>query len=623
MKRTLPLLLLLSSNSFAATFTDAQLKNFWKSPKENSEKLVAEMSFEEMLGQMLMVDIRSWNENNEPEKKAFIKMNNTVSKMVNEFHLGSVILFRENLVTTPQTVTLINSLQAARSNLPLFISTDQEGGYVTRLQVGTEMPGNMALGAAGSTKMAEQAGSTHGAELSSLGFNFNFGPVVDVNNNQNNPVIGVRSYSDDPLLVGTLARSYIKGIHQYPVLTSLKHFPGHGNVASDTHFSLPSVNTDKASWHQTELKPFVDVMPYSDAIMTAHVVVPALDDAQLTSTSGKKIGTPATLSKPILTGILREQLHYNGLILTDAMDMGAIAGNFDQLWSIKQAIHAGNDIILMPLEIKDSASVQKLGGLYDYLKIEADKDPQLKKRIQESAERVVYTKLNKRISATPRNAANAEKIVASPAHKQLENTISEQAITLIKNDNVLPHVLNKNNQIIVYSDEKPRNELVKKHLKQIANELNVNLFVKDEVVKLDKDTLSEQEIKNQFSGQQFIILTTYNLKKNPINAQRIIDIAHQKNIPLVVISSRNPYDIAYLNGVNANIAIYGITGFDVTNNVRNSLETNIRSGLRTLFQGPSSKSNVLASPNGKLPVDIRKYDNSQILYPRGYGLTTL
>ncbi|CNI85950.1 glycosyl hydrolase family protein [Yersinia frederiksenii] len=623
MKKIIPAILLFSTCTNAGVIPDSQLKEMWLSPKISAEKVISKMNFDEKLGQILMVDIRSWSNDNSSDKKPFTEINDTVSQIIHDYHLGSIILFRENLIDTPQTVELINNLQRARSNLPLFISTDQEGGYVTRLRVGTEMPGNMALGATRSAKLAQQAGSVHGYELSSLGFNFNFGPVVDVNNNQNNPVIGVRSYSDDPVLVGELARSYIQGIHKSNVLTSLKHFPGHGNVSSDTHFALPTVNIDKAAWQQIELKPFVDVMPVTDAIMTAHIVVPALDNTQLTNIKGEKIGTPATLSKPILTDILRNQLKYNGLILTDAMDMGAITNNFDRNWSIKQAIMAGNDIVLMPMEIKNSASVEQLNALYGYLKAESAKDPALKQRIDDAAQRVIYTKLNKRISPDPHDTAIAEKIVASENHKNIENFISEQAITLIKNDNVLPYHLKPQNGIMVFSDEKPRNELITKHLHDIENQFHVTFDVKSQVIKLDKDDISSEDIANQIKGQNLIILATYNLKLNPVNAQRIIDAANKENIPLVVISSRNPYDIAYLSGVKANIAIYGITGFDVTNNVRNSLETNIRSGLRTLFQGPKGKLDVLAEPRGKLPVDIRTPDNSQILYPRGYGLTML
>lgn len=623
MKKVISAILLFSSCTYADVIPDAQLKEMWLSPKISAEKITSKMSFEEKLGQILMVDIRSWSHSDNSDKTAFIEINDSVSKMIRDYHLGSIILFRENLIDTPQTVELINNLQKARSNLPLFISTDQEGGYVTRLRVGTEMPGNMALGATGSSKFAQQAGSIHGYELSSLGFNFNFGPVVDVNNNQNNPVIGVRSYSNDPVLVGELTRSYISGIHKYNVLTSLKHFPGHGNVTSDTHFSLPTVNIDKAAWQQVELKPFVEVMPVTDAIMTAHVVVPALDNSMLTNIKGEEVGTPATLSKPILTYILRNQLKFDGLILTDAMDMGAITSNFDSHWSIKQAIMAGNDIILMPIEIKNSASTEQLNALYNYLKTEAAKDPALKKRIEDAAQRVIYTKLNKRISPEPHDIAIAEKVVASKNHKDIENFISEQAITLIKNDNVLPYQVKPQNKIMVFSDEKPRNELIAKHLDDIANEFKVNFSVNNEVIKLDKNDVNAEDIAKKIKDQNFIILATYNLKLNPVNAQRVIDEANKANIPLVVVSSRNPYDIAYLSGVKANVAIYGITGFDVTNNVRNSLETNIRSGLRTLFQGPKGKLDVLAKPQGKLPVDIRTPDNSQILYPRGYGLTML
>ncbi|MDN0093730.1 glycoside hydrolase family 3 protein [Yersinia rohdei] len=621
MKIIIPAILLFSSCAYADVIPDSQLKEMWLSPQASAEKIVSAMSFEEKLGQILMVDIRSWSNDSNGDKKPFIEINDSVSKMIHDYHLGSIILFRENLIDTPQTVELINNLQRARSNFPLFISTDQEGGYVTRLRVGTEMPGNMALGATGSAKLAQQTGSIHGYELSSLGFNFNFGPVVDVNNNQNNPVIGVRSYSNDPVLVGELARSYISGIHKSNVLTSLKHFPGHGNVTSDTHFALPTVNIDKAAWQQVELKPFVEVMPVTDAIMTAHIVVPALDNAMLTNIKGEKIGTPATLSEPILTGILRNQLKFDGLILTDAMDMGAITSNFDRNWSIKQAIMAGNDIVLMPMEIKNSASIKQLNALYRYLTAEAVNDPVLKQRINDAAQRVIYTKLNKRISPDPHDVTIAERVVASKNHKNIENFISEQAITLIKNDSVLPYHIKPHNNIIVFSDEKPRNELIAKHLFEIADKFNVTFDVKNEVVKLDKDNVSLEDIAKQIKGQNLIIMATYNLKLNPVNAQRIIDVANKEKIPLVVISSRNPYDIAYLSNVKANIAIYGITGFDVTNNVRNSLETNIRSGLRTLFQGPKGKLDVLAEPHGKLPVDIRTPDNSEILYPRGYGLT--
>ena len=619
MKKLVCALFLFSAGIHADVISDEQLKAWWLTPEQSALNIVQGMSFEEKVGQILMLDFRYWGRDAQGNKQPLTQSDTALQKLIQDYHLGSVILFRENLIDTPQTVQLINNLQQARSNLPLFISTDQEGGYVTRLRVGTEMPGNMALGATGSPKLAQLAGRIHGYELSSLGFNFNFGPVVDVNNNQNNPVIGVRAYSDDPQRVSELAKSYISGIHQYPVLTSLKHFPGHGNVASDTHFALPTISIDKAAWQRVELMPFLETLPYTDAIMTAHVVVPALDNSKLLTRNGEQMGTPATLSRPILTGILREQLKFNGLILTDAMDMGAISANFAADWAVKQAILAGNDMVLMPLEIKDEASAQQLNALYQYLQVEAERDPALKSRIDESAKRVVYTKLAKKISATPRDASVAAKIVGSQQHKQTENFIAEQAVTLIKNNGVLPFPLKRTNTVLVYSDEQPRNALIEKHLHAIAAEFHSQITVNSQVVKLGQNTLRPEEIERQIAGQQLVILATYNLRSDPQNAQKIIDAAHRAKVPLVVIATRNPYDIAYLKNVDANIAIYGITGFDVTNNVRNSLETNIRSGLRTLFKGPDNQP-PLAIPHGKLPVNITSPDGSTVIYSRGHGL---
>ncbi len=607
-----------SAISMADPLTQTQLNDLWKDKQKSADEIVKNMSEAEKIGQLFMLDFRYWNKDKSGEPAAFLAMNDEVSKVINQYHLGSVILFRENLINTPQTVELINQLQSSRSNLPLFIGTDQEGGYVTRLRVGTEMPGNMALGATRNPALAELTGMIHGYELSSLGFNINFGPVVDVNNNQNNPVIGVRSYSDNKSLVEQLSTNYIKGIHKYNLLTSLKHFPGHGNVSSDSHVDLPVVNSDAKTWRSTELPPFKYALAHgADAVMTAHIIVPALDNNKIKTLTGKEVGTPATLSKPILHNVLREELKYDGLIVTDAMDMGAIADNFDMNWAVETSLLAGSDIVLMPIKMWDSEAVIRLDNMYRHLESQAQENPELQKRIDESAKRVVLKKLQQEITAQPINLNIAEQVVASKSHKDLENMVSEQAITLIKNENILPYVLKSNNRVLVISDEKPRNTLIQKHLSDIAQQTDVNIQASDSVVKLNENTLTPSEAKKLVKDQDLILLTTYNLKDNPANAQLIIDEANKAKIPLVVISSRNPYDIAYLKEVKANIAIYGITGFDVTNNNRNSLETNIRSGLRTLFA--DSHAQPLNPPKGLLPVNIKNPQGNKILFPYGHG----
>lgn len=619
-KLTLLTACLFSALSMADPITQAQLNELWKDKQKSADEIVNKMSEAEKIGQLFMLDFRYWNKDSNGEPAAFLAMNDEVAKVISQYHLGSVILFRENLIDTPQTIKLINQLQSSRSNLPLFIGTDQEGGYVTRLRVGTEMPGNMALGATRNPALAELTGMIHGYELASLGFNINFGPVVDVNNNQNNPVIGVRSYSDNKELVENLSTNYIKGIHKYNLLTSLKHFPGHGNVSSDSHVDLPIVNSDAKTWRSTKLAPFKYALAHgSDAVMTAHIIVPALDDNKITTLTGKKVGIPATLSKPILHGILRDELKFEGLIVTDAMDMGAIADNFDINWAVETSLLAGSDIVLMPIKMWDTEAVTRLDNMYRYLEVQAAKNPELQKRIDESAKRVVLKKLQQQITAQPVDINVAEHVVASKSHKDLENMVSEQAVTLIKNDNVLPYILKPQNRILVISDEKPRNTLIEKHLHDIAAETGVNIKSNEHIVKLNENTLSKSDAEQLIANQDLILLTTYNLKDTPTNAQLIIDAANKTKTPLVVISSRNPYDIAYLNGVRANIAIYGITGFDITNNNRNSLETNIRSGLRTLFA--DSHAQPLNPPKGLLPVNIKNPQGNKVLFPYGHGET--
>ncbi|HGJ5873622.1 MAG TPA: glycoside hydrolase family 3 protein [Arsenophonus apicola] len=611
-------LCLLSFFCSAKGITHQQLADLWQSPEKEAKQLVENMSFEEKLGQMLMLGFRHWGIDAEKNALAMTKLNPEIANIIHHYHLGSVILFRDNLIDSPQTVNLINALQQARSNLPLFISVDQEGGYVTRLRVGTEMPGNMALGATRSKQLSELVGMIHGYELTHLGFNFNFAPVVDINNNQNNPIIGVRSYSDRPQLVAEMANGYIQGIHRYAVLTAIKHFPGHGNVTADSHLSLPTINISQQQWRKFELLPFMHTMRNTDAIITAHIVMPALDNHKLTTLDNQRVGVPATLSKPILSGILRNKLNYQGLIITDAMDMGAIANNFDSNWVVKQAILAGNDIILMPLKITAIEDVTKLEQLYHYLKTEAQSDPELNRRISESAYRVVFSKLKNRISAQDKSAQRAQQVVAAKIDKDIENMVADNAITLIKNSNILPFQLKNNNKIVIFSDEKARNQLIKKHLLSIADELNINMATQDDVVTMMADDKTEQQLTTKMQNSDLIILATYNLKNAPINAQRILNVANRNAIPVVVISTNNPYDIAYLRGVKANIAIYGITGFDETDKNRNNLETNIRSGLRTLFLTPNKR--LMNSPTGKLPVDIKTPNLERILYPYGYGL---
>ncbi|CAK3991687.1 beta-N-acetylhexosaminidase [Vibrio crassostreae] len=601
------------------TMTSAQWLAAQANPSQSAAEIVSKMSDRELIGQTMMIDFRSWGtDQHTGEPLNVTVMNDDIRSIINDYHLGGVILFRQNVINTTQTVKLVKDIQDARSNLPLFVSIDQEGGYVTRLQEGTEMPGNMALGATNNAKWAYEAGRVHGAELSSMGINFNLGPVVDVNANQNNPVIGVRSYSSDLGIINEMSTGYLKGIQQYGMTVALKHFPGHGNVSVDSHYALPEVGYSAQEWERVDLAAFKNAMKNgADSVVTAHVSVPAVDDTVLTATkTGDAMRVPATFSKKILTGVLREQLHFDGLILTDALDMGAIAKNFEHTDAVKMALTAGADIALMPVVMSSMQDAARLEELYETLESDMAKDPEFKARITEAAKRIVRIKLEKGISAEPVDLEKAKMTVASESNKQMEVKIAEKSITLIENDNVLPIALADTTNVLVISDEQSRNELIESELRNIAGDSPI--FVNKMKLSMMESGVSEDALKKNINAADFVILATYNLKPGAENAQAVINATNDLGKKAVVIATRNPYDIGYLTDVKANIAIYGITGFDVTNANRNSLEANIRAGVRTLFTDLDGQ--PLNNPTAKLPVAINDA-NGNLLFPLGHGNT--
>ena len=222
-------------------------------PENRIENLMDSMSLHDKITQMMMMDFRYWN------GADFTEMNAEVAQILSEYHFGAVILFSNNIQDPSQTLTLTNDLQQAaiaEQNIPLLIATDQEGGSVVRYRFGTPLPGNMALGAAGSESYALQAGQILGSELRALGINTNLAPVADINSNANNPVIGLRSFSDDPEHTGLLASAMIRGMAEQNVIACAKHFPGHGDTETDSHYGLPVIDRSPDELMDHELKPF-------------------------------------------------------------------------------------------------------------------------------------------------------------------------------------------------------------------------------------------------------------------------------------------------------------------------------------------------------------------------------
>ena len=295
--------------------------------EKSPETILAQMTLEEKVGQILHVGIRG--------KTPDVYTIHDIGKL----HAGGVILFAANLGDKESIKKLNSDLQTLSmqsSGIPLFISIDQEGGRIARIPEESS-PGAMAMGQTENPFYAEEVGFFTAYSLKKLGFNMNLAPVLDVNNNPDNPVINTRSFGSSPDLVASMGIAHAKGIREALVVPVIKHFPGHGDTNTDSHLDLPQINKSFEELEKMELIPFrKSIEEGAEALMSAHILFPALDGEM-----------PATLSPKIIRGILRDKLKYDGLVMTDAMEMHAISKRYRPEDSAKKAFLAGADIILL------------------------------------------------------------------------------------------------------------------------------------------------------------------------------------------------------------------------------------------------------------------------------------
>jgi len=313
--------------------------------------------------------------------------------------------------------TLLNRLQRA-SVLPLLFTADFEGGAGYIVEGATRMPRAMALGATGDPALAERAGRVGAGEGRALGVHVDFYPVVDVNVNPQNPVINIRSFGEDPELVARMATAYMRGIQQGGMLSTAKHFPGHGDTAIDTHLDLAVVEHPRARLDAVELVPFrAAIAAGIDAVMSSHIRLPALDPTE---------GRPATLSRPILTSLLREELGFKGIVFTDSMSMHAISKRFTPAEAAALAVAAGADVVL------DSPDPEAaLRGI----KQAVERGEIAKDALDRSVERILRAKA--RLGLQRSRIVDVEAVPASVggrAHEAVAVEIASRAITLLKDE---------------------------------------------------------------------------------------------------------------------------------------------------------------------------------------------
>ena len=502
-----------------------------------SKKLISKMTLEEKIGQMFQVGFVG------------TKVTSGISEMIKDYHIGGIIYFRRNIKSLRQVFKLSNELQAISINqrvgLPLMISTDQEGGIVHRLIGGTHFPGSMVLGATKNTELAERMGQAIAKELKTVGINMDFAPVLDVNCNSLNPVIGVRSFGEDPFWVAKLGVAFIKGVQAEGVIACGKHFPGHGDTVADSHLTLPVVKHDRNHLEKVEFYPFMQAIQAGvDSIMTAHVCFPSIEP---------KEDIPATLSYNVLTNLLRKELGYTGIIITDCMEMKAIADGFGTSEGAIMSIKAGSDIVLV------SHSINKQKQAMEMVVEAVRKGEISEERINQSVLRILRLK-KKRICLKTIIGSNYQKI-DKKMDEELAYQIAKKGVTLVKDEsNLIPIDMFNSKKILVLDFFLKRSSLVED---DIENENLLVDFLREEGVEVKHYTFFEgKDTMPSLEGIDRIIVCSFNAIHNPYQV-KIIKKIKTLNIPFIVLALCNPYDLQVFPEVSTFLTTYDYSPFNL------------------------------------------------------------
>jgi len=589
----LVLLVLVVSSALAVTAFGGPAASASSADRDQKfvKSLVKTMTLEEKVGQLFVT--YAYGQTADTTNAADVANNQrdlgvaNGKELIEKYHLGGVIYFAwsNNVANPPQIAGLSNGLQriaaAQRTSIPLLIATDQEHGVVTRVgPPATQLPGNMALGAGRSETNAYDAAQISGKELRAIGINQNFAPVADVNVNAQNPVIGVRSFGSDPSLVSSLVAASVDGYQDNNVSATAKHFPGHGDTATDSHYGVPIINHSRSEWGSIDAPPFrAAIQRGIDSIMTAHIVVPALDPS----------GRPATLSKPIITDILRGELGYDGVVVTDALTMQGVRDNFGDDRIPVLALQAGVDQLLMP-------APGKLDIAYNSV-IDAVRSGELtEKRIDESVTRVLTLKMKRGLFEQENVFVDETKVdsrVGPAAHQQRAQEITDATVTLVKDDaDALPLV--KGGQKILVTGASVTPSLAARIAERGPATTAFNTGT------APNDAAIASAVEQAKASDQVVVAT--NKAWASASQQKLVKQLLATGKPVVVVAVRDPYDIAYFTDAPTYLATYSTTAISM------------ESLTRVLFGEVPSL--------GKLPVSIpTAADPGTTLYPFGHGLS--
>ncbi|KAA9149491.1 glycoside hydrolase family 3 protein [Amycolatopsis acidicola] len=557
-----------------------------------AQRTLRGMSLEEKVGQLFVADV--WGKSadeTDPGNQTKYGVD-TPAQVVQRYHPGGVIYFNnsgtDNVDDPAQVARLSDGLQRAAlssgAHLPLIVSTDQEGGRVTRIAApATEYPASMAVGASRSAAGAKQLATINGRELRAMGINQDFAPDADVNSNPLNPVIGSRSFSADPALASELVAAEVDGYQNSgpateTVSSAAKHFPGHGDAATDSHTGLPVISHTEQQWREIDLPPFRSAIDAgTDVIMTAHITVPSLDPS----------GEPATLSKPIMTGILRGELGYDGVVVTDSLQMAGVRQLHPDSEIPVLALEAGVDQMLMPPDLGVAVN-----GVLDAV----HSGRLTESRIDQSVLRILELKHKRGIVAKPFTGGRVDNTVGTAEHRAAIQQLTDKTTTVLRNDpNLLP--LKDSSGVLVTGWNNPAYPgYPAEPVNALATQLGGTALPTGASPTAEQISRAVSAAGN---AKTVVVLTNGLRTSQP--QRDLVNALQATGKPVVAVSVQEPYDPGYAD-VPTWVATYDWRDVSMAS-------------LAKVLTGK-------ISPQGRLPVNIPAGDDpNRILYSYGTGLT--
>ena len=602
------------------------------------DALIAGMSLRDKLAQMMFFCPRTWKEDAASDTPAenIQVLNETMRQYLADHRFGGILLYGENFNDAEQVVRLVADMQTANlqgGGLPMLMAVDQEGGTVSRVSFGSSGTGAMTITATGDPENARAMGRVFGEELSLLGIDTDFAPVVDVNDNPSNPVIGVRAFGDDADIVSEYGCAFMAGLQETGTIVSLKHFPGHGNTDVDSHTGLPLVDRTHDELMANELVPFkAGIDAGAEMVMTAHIQYPQLETQTYTSiTSGEQVYIPATMSRAILTDLLRGELGFEGVIVSDALEMKSIMDNYAIEDVLTMTVNAGVDMLIMPA-VRDADMLKQIDDMLTRAVELAESGVIDVGMVDNSVRRILTLKQRRGLldrtdfTVTDEAVAAAVAGCGSAEHRQVAWDIACKGLTLLKNEgDAFPLDVKPGEKTLVLFTAASRVGAAEFSQKLLAEMGALPEGATLEGMTIEKDTAEACRQAAKTADQVLLVsrawtpdcLDPATEDGFPVEVvNQVIDDLHAAGKKAVVISCQLPYDVACYPGADALLLSFG-------SGTMRTVPAESGAGSAWVPDLPAAICAAFGAvqPEGYLPVNLPTLDGDynltdEILYPR-------